>query len=322
VKIAVVLGAGGVTGGAFHAGVLAALQDELGWDARRADLVVGTSAGSMTGAALRAGLAPRDLLARATGRPVSAEAALLVRSMPPPPSHFPLRRDVRANVGRRPAAATSLARMAMSRASVGAMAAALLPRGSVPIAELAAGFDPLFRDRWPRDPLWVCAVRLTDGRRVVFGKQGEPTAPVALAVASSCAIPGYFAPVEIDGVDHVDGGVHSPTNLDLTKDGGFDLVVVSSPMSIAGRSIRVAADTPLRRACRAFLDREALTVRRRGAHVIAFQPTPEDAAVMGVNAMDPSRRAGVAEHVYESTLRRLRRADTRERLSALQSARR
>lgn len=210
----------------------------------------------------------------------------------------------------------------MSRASVGAMAAALLPRGTVPIAELAAGFDPLFRDRWPRDPLWVCAVRLTDGRRVVFGKEGEPTAPVALAVASSCAIPGYFAPVEIDGVDHVDGGVHSPTNLDLTKDGGFDLVVVSSPMSIAGRSLRVAADTPLRRACRAFLDREALTVRRRGAHVLAFQPTGEDAAVMGVNAMDPSRRAGVAAHVYESTLRRLRRADTRERLSALQSARR
>jgi predicted acylesterase/phospholipase RssA len=46
-RIAVVLGAGGTVGHAFHAGVLAALSSELGWDARRADLLVGTSAGSI-----------------------------------------------------------------------------------------------------------------------------------------------------------------------------------------------------------------------------------------------------------------------------------
>lgn len=318
-RVALVLGAGGVTGGAFHAGILAALQDELGWDARDADVVVGTSAGSMTGAALRAGLAPRDLLARATGGALSAEGARLVRSMPPPPSHFPLRREARANAGRRPAAAASLGRMAMSRASIGAMAAALIPRGNIPIADLATGFDPLFRDSWPKKPFWVCAVRLSDGRRVVFGRDADAKAPVALAVASSCAIPGFFAPVEIGGVDHVDGGVHSPTNLDLVA-GGYDLVIVSSPMSLAGRSIRIAPDTAVRRACRAFLDREALRVRRHGGHVFAFQPTPEDAAVMGVNAMDPSRRAAVARHVYESTKRRLDRADTQHRLAALTSS--
>ncbi|HVM10763.1 MAG TPA: patatin-like phospholipase family protein [Acidimicrobiales bacterium] len=317
-KVALVLGAGGVTGGAFHAGVLAALHDELGWDARRADVVIGTSAGSMAGAALRAGLSPRDLYARATGRPLSVEGARLVRSMPPPPSHFPLRREVRARAGRRPAAAANLGRMALSRASIGAMAAALLPRGEIPIADLAAGFDPLFRDAWPRDPLWVCAVRLTDGRRVVFGREGHPKAPVAQAVASSCAIPGYFSPVAIDGVDHVDGGVHSPTNLDLVAGLGYDLVVVSSPMSIAGRGIRVAADTALRRACRAFLDREAIAVRRRGTPVVAFQPTPDDASVMGVNAMDPSRRSEVARRIYDSTKQRLARADMGERLRALQ----
>ena len=316
-----VLGAGGVTGGAFHAGVLAALQDSLGWDARSADLVIGTSAGSMTGAALRAGLAPRDLLARATGRSLSAEGARLVRSMPPPPMHFPLRREVRPAAGRRgPAAANALGRMALSRASIGAMAAALLPRGTVPIADLAAGFDPLFRDTWPAQPFWACAVRLTDGRRVVFGKHGEPNSPVALAVAASCAIPGYFEPVSIDGVDHVDGGVHSPTNLDLVVGGGYDLAVVSSPMSIAGRGVRIAADTPIRRACRAYLDREAIAVRRRGTPVVAFQPTADDAAVMGVNAMDPSRRATVARQVYDSTRARLRRPDMRERLALLRTA--
>ena len=55
-RIGLVLGAGGVAGGAFHAGVLAALEEATGWDPRTAAVVVGTSAGSITGATLRAGL--------------------------------------------------------------------------------------------------------------------------------------------------------------------------------------------------------------------------------------------------------------------------
>jgi len=48
-KVGLVLGAGGIAGGAFHAGVLAALEEATGWDPRRAALVVGTSAGSIAG---------------------------------------------------------------------------------------------------------------------------------------------------------------------------------------------------------------------------------------------------------------------------------
>src|SRR5258708_5386455 len=66
-RIGLVLGAGGAVGGAFHAGVLSTLADELGWDARTAEVVVGTSAGSATGAILRAGLSPDDLARRARG---------------------------------------------------------------------------------------------------------------------------------------------------------------------------------------------------------------------------------------------------------------
>ncbi len=62
-RVGLVLGAGGVTGGAFHAGVLSALAEVMGWDARTAEIVVGTSAGSVTGAVLRAGLPPTDLAA-------------------------------------------------------------------------------------------------------------------------------------------------------------------------------------------------------------------------------------------------------------------
>src|SRR6185369_6425583 len=77
-RIGLVLGAGGVVGHAFHAGVLAALTEKTGWDPRAAEVVVGTSAGSVVGALLRAGASAPDLLARATGQPLSREGRLLV----------------------------------------------------------------------------------------------------------------------------------------------------------------------------------------------------------------------------------------------------
>jgi NTE family protein len=63
-RIGLVLGAGGVIGHAFHAGVLDGLCDATGWDPRDAEVIVGTSAGSVVGALLRAGFSPRDLAAR------------------------------------------------------------------------------------------------------------------------------------------------------------------------------------------------------------------------------------------------------------------
>ena len=50
----------------------------LGWDARQADLVVGTSAGSVVAALLRAGMPPTDLLKRGSRLPLSAEGEAVV----------------------------------------------------------------------------------------------------------------------------------------------------------------------------------------------------------------------------------------------------
>ena len=318
--IGLVLGAGGVTGGAFHAGVLSALAEATGWDARTADVIVGTSAGSGTAAILRAGLSPRDLAARALGRPFSPEGARLLASAPPPIARFPLRPEVRAQ-RYRPAAPRTFAAAALRpwSARLGVLAAGLMPTGTVPTTMIAEGLAPFFVDGWPARPLWICAVDLDTGRRVVFGREGSPPAKVSDAVAASCAIPGFFQPVEIGGARYVDGGVHSPTNADLMQHVDVELVVVSSPMSSAGRRVRAAADVAIRQWSRLQLDREAALLRRRRVHVIAFQPTPPDLDVMGLNAMDTSRRAAVVEQVHASTLHRLERDDVRRRLEPLLS---
>lgn len=312
------LGAGGVAGGAFHAGVLAALAEATGWDPRRATVIVGTSAGSITGATLRAGLSAADMLARAQDRPLSAAGERLLRDVRPPQPPRP-RPPVRQ--GRLPAqVASTLARAAARPLSTRpwALLAGLLPEGTVSTDLISDSIGGMLGDRWPNEPLWVCAVRQADGRRVVFGRDGNrPALPDA--IAASCAIPAFFNPVMIDGEAHIDGGVHSPTNADVLRRSAddLDLVLVSSPMSITGRRLRIGADQAVRRWSGALLDAEVLQLRRRGLPVLAFQPTPDDAGVMGLNAMDPSRRTAIARQAHASTLRRLDRADTRARLAPL-----
>ena len=66
-SVALVLGAGGLTGGAWTCGVLGALDEVVGWDARDAELIVGTSAGARVGATLRLGFSPADHHAGASG---------------------------------------------------------------------------------------------------------------------------------------------------------------------------------------------------------------------------------------------------------------
>jgi NTE family protein len=197
----------------------------------------------------------------------------------------------------------------------GVMLAGALPAGAVPTEPVAAGFRPLFGSAWPDRELWLTAVRLRDGRRVVFGREGGPVAHVADAVAASCAIPSFFEPVTINGVAYVDGGAHSPTNADVLADRNLDLVIVSSPMSVAGNRLRPSLDLPARRLCRFYLGQEVGRIRRRGVPVLAFQPTGDDLAVMGMNAMDPTRRADVTKQAKRSALKRLARDDTRALLS-------
>lgn len=318
-RVGLVLGAGGVAGGAFHAGALAAIEEATGWDPRTADVIVGTSAGSIAATSLRAGLSAADMLARATNRPLSSEGRALLGAIGPPRQPSRLRTEAVPRSSRQIAATLATAARQPFAARPWALLAGLLPGGTMGTEVISDSVAALFPGSWPQRSLWICAVRQRDGRRRVFGR--DAAAPLADAVAASCAIPGYFAPVQIDGDDYIDGGVHSPTNADVLVGGRLDLVVISSPMSLSGRSLRIAVDQPARRWSRALLDAEARKLRRRGVAVVAFQPTHDDAAIVGPNAMDEGRRASIARNSYESTLRRLARADTRKRLAALSGGR-
>jgi len=312
-RTGLVLGAGGIVGQAYHAGVLAAF-DDAGWDARSADVIVGSSAGSVTGSLLRLGLSASDLAAWATEGEVSEEGAALLEvlgsDLPelPPPSPRDLlhgwRLPSRSLIGR------AIRRPWAFRPGVAALT--LLPDGRVDIRDRAQVLDG---DERP-DGLWICVARRRDGRRVVLGRRGDgPPSRLSDAVAASCAIPGYLAPVTIGGVEYIDGGVHSPTNADVLADRGLEVVVVVSPMSCHG--ILSGVDAPVRWAAQRRLDRELARLRAGGTHVICVAPTRRVLATMGYNAMADDRTDRVATAGYRQAASLLRRPGLADRLALL-----
>jgi NTE family protein len=286
-RIALVMGAGGPVGHAFHAGVLRALA-AWGWDPRAADLVVGTSAGAVAGALLRAGLSGDELFALASADGRSPLAALGAQA-----SLFPAVTGVRRW---RPASTRYLVR-AIRRpwsARPGRLVSALLPEGVADNLALGEAIAQLHPARWPARPLWVTTVSLEDGARVAFGRADAPEVDLGTAVRCSAAVPWLFRPISLGPKRYVDGGMASPTHLDLLDGAEPRLVIVSSPLS---------RYLPLKLLLRAEL-------ARLDCEVLRFEPDDEVAACMRWNPMNPSAAAAVAEAAYRAACRRLERAST------------
>src|SRR5947209_15904255 len=210
-----VLGGGGVLGEAWMMGVLAGIEDATGFDLRRCDYYVGTSAGSIVSAHLAAGESPRR--PRSIGTDIEVPPAAATDGLAVAALGAARRAGAWAL-----AAGASFAPLALGLAAPGGalMRAAMLRRLPRPrdtlddlrrhVEESGARFDGRLR---------VAAVDRDTGRRTVFGAPGSPKATVAEAVEASCTVPWIFAPVQIGGREYVDGGVWSPTNMDAAPAG-------------------------------------------------------------------------------------------------------
>lgn len=300
--VGLVLGAGGVVGQAYHSGVLAALEHDLGWDPRTADVIVGTSAGSITGTLLRSGVPASELAAWTVRAPLSVEGKVLDRIVGTEIPQFEPFRPM--TLLRRP---PNLPGWGMVRSAAlrpwhfrpVVAALALLAPGRFDIATRLAMLRQVEGQSWPERDLWICAVRRSDGRRVVFGRPGDPEAPLHLAIAASCAVPGYFAPVRIGDHVYVDGGAHSPTNAAILRRRKLDLVIVVSPMSgPSGRTPTDVYEASRWHAAR-LARREVRALREAGTEVVVFRPGQLEQEAMGNDFMARDR---VDEIVQQSFL--------------------
>jgi NTE family protein len=263
-KRALVLGGGGPVGIAWETAILAGLLDD-GVDVSGADLIVGTSAGSVVGTQLRHGRDPRELL---------REQAAPRNGGGPPAPQDP------ARIARVFQLWMSFDEMTPERcAEVGRLA---LATKTISEEEWIANFSRNSWPGWPSRPLMVTAVDCESGALRVF--EATDGVPIALAVTASCSVPGMVPPVTIEGRRYTDGGVRSGTSADLAARIAPDVVLIIAPMGAreGGGSIfkrQIEAE-------RTMLEAGGATVR-----VVMFD---EAAKVAGVNLMDPAGIPGVA----------------------------
>jgi NTE family protein len=324
-RVGLVLGAGGVLGGAWLTGGLHALARETDWDPGSAEYIVGTSAGSMLGALLAAGVPPWFMVAHTRGE--------IFRGLLGPDGRPASEADraagsvFRIHRGLPPLGPGSL-RMAVTtlanpfRHTPLQLLAGWLPAGLISTDSIKELVRRAVPDPWIAHPnYWAVACDYESGRRIPFGRHGAPPAQIADAVAASCAIPGFYRPVNIGGRRYVDGGVCSASNLDLLAGRGLDLVVCLNPLSSSDDPLSPnPLDWPAQAARRANggrLAHEARKVRADGAEVALIQPTAADLNTMGRNLMSSARRQDVIDTAERTMAEQLRRPELRDLLRGL-----
>lgn len=256
---ALVLGGGGLTGIGWEVGILHGLA-EAGVDLSSADVVVGSSAGSIVGAQLTSGLLTLpELYERQLVDPTGET-----------PGHIgpgTYLRFARAMLSSRTAEAYG---EKLGRYALGADTPDEAERRAV-IARRLVSHD------WPERALRVTAVDALTGALRTFDKNSG--VPVVDAVAASCAVPGVWPPVTIEGRRWIDGAVHSPANAHLAA--GYGRVVVIAP-TVAGARAVVSPRT------------QAALLAAEGARVEIIWPDAAARKAFGRNVLDPARRAAAA----------------------------
>lgn len=257
---ALVLGGGGIFGIAWELGVLTGLAD-AGLDVLAdADVIVGTSAGSTVAAQVTGGVPLRELYERQLA-PADGELT----------AAFDAEKMQNVFIDAIRSGSTGQER----RALIGKLA---LSTDTVPeTARLEVIRQRLPRHTWPDRDVRVVAVDAESGEPAVFDRTS--TVGLVEAVAASCAVPGIWPAVSIDGRRFVDGGIRSTTNADLVADA--DLVLILAPMpdlvSVLDPEIGAAV--------------ERVTTR---SGTLLIGPDEASTAVAGTNPLDPASRAPAA----------------------------
>lgn len=331
-RIGLALAGGGFLGAAYELGALAAIGEAIdGLDLCALDTYVGVSAGSYIAAGLANGLSPQQMVR------MFVEAEDAEGPFDPTTLLSPAYKEWWARLRLAPGTLLSaiagalregrwpphaLVWRALERASV------LLPIGLIDSApaqrnlsrQLAqAGQGDDFRRLNAR--LRIVATDIDSGESVAFGDPGYEHVPISRAVAASSAVPGLFAPVEIDGRYFVDGALNKTMHASVALREGAGLVLCVNPLVPFAGASDGSAGQPVRASLPSLLSQSIRTVIRSrmtvglekygsthpGATVLLFEPSRDDAQTFLTSIFDLSSRRRLCEHAYQHTRDDLRR---------------
>ncbi len=261
-KTALVLGGGGMLGVSWATGMIAGLRD-AGSDVTGADRIVGTSAGAIVASQIAQAL-PLDEMIAWHHAPRPEDALELNMEI-----------DLQSTMAIFAKWAAFTEMTPEDCAEIGAMA---LASKTVDEDRFIESFEGFIGPDWPDRDVVLTAVDAESGAFQTW----TPDSGVALhrAIASSCAVPGLFPPVKIDGRRYQDGGVRSTTNADLAA--GADSILIVAPIGARPDGIDPLSNR--------LATAEVEALRAAGASVELAFPDEGSPEAMGINRMDSSRR--------------------------------
>lgn len=188
---------------------------------------------------------------------------------------------------------------------------------------LAMSFTELHRE------LVIPAVNLDTGEREVFAKgTRHETTPIAMAMAASSAIAGFYEPVRIGSCSYIDGGTGRAAHIDLAYQRGARSIIVINPLvpvrqlrpnqrllgygetigdmatrglfKVWGQAMRIGTNTRVKMGLRHF------ATEHPEVKIFLIEPPHDDATMFLVNPMNELSRHRILRHGYESTLWALR----------------
>jgi NTE family protein len=272
---ALVFSGGGPVGIAWETGIAVGLARGH-VDLTLADLIVGTSAGSVVGANIALG---RDMDQTLHAFSESAEQTTTT-DMPEAATLRGAADEGLAGLFAVLAGAASGDRTdEESRAIIGKFA---LEAKTFPEEAFLGFFEDFDGESWPRR--FKCtAVDANTGEFVAWdGTAGEP---LQRAIGSSCAVPGVFPPITVNGRRYVDGGMRSIANADLAV--GHDTVLIVSLSAELPPEMAALIDPSLADYLNAGA-REIEALGAAGATVRVISPTAEFTSYVGMNLMNMS----------------------------------
>jgi NTE family protein len=337
-RIGIALAGGGFLGAAYELGALAALSESIdGLDLTGLDVYVGVSAGAFLAAGLANGLSPHAMVRLFVDSESDANPFDPATLLQPAWGEFRTRlaRVPRVLAGIGSEAGRGLRHGGLANALWRALdhAAELLPTGVIDATpaelKLARLFDePGRSNRFDalRAALRIVATDIDSGESIAFGGPGSSAVPISRAVLASCAVPGLFPPVRIDGRWFVDGALNKTLHASIALTEGASLVLCLNPLvpyragtavpqgAVAGRGLGAVLGQTVRTAIRS---RMTVGLARYGvthpqADVLLFEPRADDATTFSTRIFSTSSRRGLCEHAYRRT-----RADLLERADEL-----
>lgn len=169
--------------------------------------------------------------------------------------------------------------------------------------------------------LYVVATNLNTAESVAFGARGFDQTPISRAVLASCALPGLYAAVEIDGEQYVDGALIRTMHASLALAAGCDLVICVNPLvpfagsratsSVYSNLADLGLPAILGQTFRSLIySRMQVGMATYGARfpasdTLLLEPDRDDEQLFFTNVFRYSGRQRLAEHAYQRTRRDL-----------------